>query len=254
MITKVKVCVVMEDRQNMSTKNYAARVVVLVFLILLLFAGSVFFVFFPSYEQCLINAKYNLIREMVTAQISLIAHYDHLVQNGEMSLEEAKQTVIDTMRDIRFGPDQKDYFWINDFRPALIMHPYRPDLEIDDLAEFYDADGRSLLQEFVKIVQEQGQGFHEYPWQWNDDETRIAPKLSFIKGYQPWGWIVGSGIYLDDVHAKIASAERNLFIFFLVTFLCAVITSWIIIRQSLHQDKMRKLALDALTESEQRLT
>ncbi|MDP8243926.1 MAG: PAS domain-containing protein [Candidatus Hinthialibacter antarcticus] len=239
---------------SFKDKNlYVIRVVALVFSILFLFTGSVFFYFIPQYSQSLLDAKYELIREMVNTQISLIERHDQLAQDGEMSLEEAKRHVIDIIRDVRYGAEGKDYFWISDFQPVMIMHPYRTDFEGDDLAELFDADGNPLLYTFVKIAETKNEGFLQYPWQRYEDDNRIIPKLSFIKAYTPWGWIVGTGIYIDDVNAKIAATEHNLIIFFCIVFLCVAVLSWVLVAQGFQQDKMRSRAVLALQESKQRL-
>lgn len=225
----------------------------LVFAIVLLFAGSVFLYFIPQYNQSLLDAKRDLIREMVNIQITLIERHDQLVKAGETSLDEAKEHIKESIRSVHYGQEGKDYFWISDFQPVMIMHPYRTDFEGDDLADFFDADGNPLLYEFAKIAEANNEGFHEYPWQRYEDENRIIQKLSFIKAYKPWGWIVGTGIYIDDVNAKIAATQRKLVFFFVLVFLCVTVLSSTIVFHSLQQDKNRAQAVTALHESKQRL-
>ena len=59
-------------------------------------------------------------------------------------------------------------------------------------------------------MKQQGAGYIDYLWQWKDDSGKISPKLSYIKGFEPWGWIIGTGMYLDDVHAQIAEMREKL--------------------------------------------
>ncbi len=92
----------------------------------------------------------------------------------------------------------------------MIMHPYRPDLEGQDLSEYRDPNGKYLFAEMVTVVEEQGGGFVDYMWQWKDDPSNVVPKISYVKGVEPWGWIVGSGVYIEDTKAEIASFTRNL--------------------------------------------
>jgi len=75
------------------------------------------------------------------------------------------------------------------------MHPYRADLNGQDLSDFRDARGARIFVEFANLVRSQGAGYVEYIWQWNDDPRRLALKESYIQGFQPWGWIVGTGMY-----------------------------------------------------------
>ena len=78
--------------------------------------------------------------------------------------------------------------------PHIIVHPYRPDLEGKDISEFADPNGKRLFVEFVKVVKAKKAGYVDYEWQWKDDPGRIVPKISYVKGFEPWGWIVGTGI------------------------------------------------------------
>ena len=94
--------------------------------------------------------------------------------------------------------------------PRMIMHPYRPDLNGTDISDFQDPNGKHLFVEFVQVVKQQGAGFVDYMWQWKDDPVKIVPKMSYIKGFEPWGWIVGTGMYIDDVHAEIAAIRNKL--------------------------------------------
>jgi len=77
------------------------------------------------------------------------------------------------------------------------MHPYRPELVGSDLNDYKDPNGKLLFVESVNTLTEQAEGFIDYIWQWKDDSTRIVPKLSYVKAYEPWNGIVGTGIYLE---------------------------------------------------------
>ncbi len=90
------------------------------------------------------------------------------------------------------------------------MHPYRTDLENRDISGFQDSNKKYLFVEFVKIVKQQGSGYVDYLWQWKDDSKKISPKKSYVKGFEPWGWIIGTGMYIDDVHAEISKIRSKL--------------------------------------------
>ena len=113
------------------------------------------------------------------------------------------------MQSLRYGDDGKDYFWISDMHPRMIVHPYRPELNGQDLSEYSDRAGKRLFVEFTRLVRADGAGYSEYLWQWKDDERRIVPKLSYVKGFEPWGWIIGTGIYLEDVRVQMSDITRR---------------------------------------------
>jgi methyl-accepting chemotaxis protein len=82
--------------------------------------------------------------------------------------------------------------------PTMIMHPVKPELDGSDLSSTEDPDGKKLFVDMVKVVQDKGAGFVEYQWPKPGAEAP-QPKVSYVAGYEPWGWIIGSGIYVDDV-------------------------------------------------------
>ena len=111
-----------------------------------------------------------------------------------------------------------------------------------DLSYYEDSRGKLLFVEATKIVNEQGGGFIDYMWQWKDDSTRIVPKLSYVKGFEPWGWIIGTGIYLEDVRSEISTLKHRLLrITLIFTVLIGGILAFII-RQSLGIENRRSTA------------
>ncbi len=111
---------------------------------------------------------------------------------------------------LRYGPEGAEYFWINDLDPAMIMHPVKPALDGKNLAGIKDPSGKTLFLEMVeKAKNEQGAGFVDYLWPKPGFDEPVA-KLSFVKLFEPWGWVVGTGIYLDDVEAAVAARQNEI--------------------------------------------
>jgi signal transduction histidine kinase len=175
-----------------------------------LFVAVLFLVVLPFIESSLLDRKRDMIKQLTTTAWSTLAHYERLERDGILSREEAQRAALDQLRDVRYGSYGKDYFWINDWRPSLVMHPYRPDLLGRDMSNFPDVNGKMFFLDFLDTVKAHGEGYVDYMWQWPDDSTRIGPKLSYVKGFAPWGWIVGTGIYLDDVNAEIGLLTRRI--------------------------------------------
>ncbi len=169
-----------------------------------------------------------------------------------MSPADARRRAVEELRRLRYGPESKDYFWINDMHPYLIMHPYRPDLEGKDISGFSDPNGKKLFVEFVKTVKIGGAGYVDYQWQWKDDPQRIVPKISYVKEFDPWGWIIGTGIYVEDVRAEIAAITRRLTAVCLAILLLIIGLSSYVIWQSAGSQRRQRLADEALRESEEK--
>jgi len=140
---------------------------------------------------------------MTASAYSILEYYHSLESKGQLEGEAAKEQARSAIGSIRYGETLKDYFWITDRHPRMVEHPYRPDLNGKELNDFRDSKGKTIFVEFVKAVSITGEAYVEYMWQWNDDSTRIVPKLSYVRLFEPWGWIIGTGIYIEDVKAEI---------------------------------------------------
>jgi len=133
---------------------------------------------------------------MVESAHSVIkAAYDKMQSQG-LSESEAKAEALSIIKKMRYEND--NYFWIHDFNTHMVMHPFKPNLDGTDLSDFKDPDGVKLFVEMVKVVKASGEGTVGYRWPKPGLEDPVD-KLSYVKGFQPWGWIVGSGIYIDDI-------------------------------------------------------
>jgi PAS domain S-box-containing protein/putative nucleotidyltransferase with HDIG domain len=209
-------------------------------LTVFLFATAVFLIVMPALEESFIARKKEMIKELTESTWSILAASEALEQSGELTRDQAQQRAVEMIRILRYGPERKDYFWINDMTPLMIMHPYRTDLNGKDIRDFMDPNNKKLFLEFVEVVKKEGAGYVEYMWQWKDDASRIVPKISYVKGFQPWGWIIGSGIYLNDVYVELARIRGKLYAITGVIFMIVVGSVAYIIRQTVLADKLRR--------------
>jgi len=119
-----------------------------------------------------------------------------------LSLEEKQKKAAHLIGQLRYGPEKKDYFWINDMQPVMVMHPYKPQLNGKDLSGVEDPAGKKLFVEFVKVCRQKGAGFVAYQWPRYGGKEPL-PKLSYVKLYEPWNWVIGSGVYLEVAEARL---------------------------------------------------
>jgi methyl-accepting chemotaxis protein len=123
---------------------------------------------------------------------------------------------------LRYG--NGDYFWINDLAPKMIMHPAKPELNGQDLADIKDPNGKRLFVEFADVVKNKGSGFVEYQWP-KPGKDAPQPKLSYVAGFEPWGWVVGTGVYIDDLQAQLwESASKVIIAALIVVGLLGTVT------------------------------
>jgi PAS domain S-box-containing protein len=217
-----------------------------------LFIISIFVVIIPSFERNIMDRKKEMISELTNTAWSLLEEYHLEEVNQKFSLEEAQQKAASRIQRIRYGVEHKDYFWIIDMHPTMIMHPYTTELINTDLKEYKDPNGKRLFVEATRVVSADGEGFIDYMWQWKDDSSRIVPKLSYVKEFAPWGWIVGTGIYLEDVKEEIWVIKKRLFGISLFISLTISVILLFVMRQSLKIEKKRKIAEAELLLSRQK--
>ncbi len=198
------------------------------------------------------DRKREMITELTNTATSILAKYHKDELDGILTREEAQSTAISRIQYLRYGEENKDYFWITDMQPVMVVHPYRPDLNGKDLSDFEDSHGKKMFVEFVNVVKKDKHGYVEYMWQWKDDATQIVPKLSYVKGFEPWGWIVGTGIYIEDVKAEIAVLTRRFTIIsIIISFIIALILLYVG-RQSFNIERKRIVAEKNLNQSREK--
>ncbi len=205
------------------TKIMAVSVLAVSFFVIGLFVYIM-----PAFEEKLINEKREATKNVVAIAYSLITEYEARIRSGELTQADAHKRALTRIRNLRYR--EKEYFWINDLGPKMIMHPYRPELDGKDLSDFRDPQGRYLFREMVKVSNEKGEGFVDYQWP-KPGMTQPVPKVSYVKLYKPWGWIVGSGIYVDDLRADISSMRWGLIAATMVVSLVILGLSFIVARR-----------------------
>jgi signal transduction histidine kinase len=134
------------------------RIFLPVVLTLVLFSATLFVFVLPQMEHQLIARKRETIRELTETALSSLRAFERMVSERRLSMKEAQQAALTHLRQWRYGPEGKDYFWINDMHPRLVMHPYRPDLEGLDISDYADPTGKRIFVAFVDTVRESGAG------------------------------------------------------------------------------------------------
>lgn len=196
------------------------------------------------------DRKREMIHALSQSAMSSIRYYGKLAENNTISLQAAKQQAASHLRNLRYGPEGKDYFWINDTHPRMIMHPYRVDMEGKDVTETEDPAGKKLFQAFLETVKETGGGYVNYHWQWQDEPTRIFSKISYVQEYSPWHWIVGTGVYVEDVRGQIAAITKRMTFIFLGILAIIALLSVYIVWQGAAGESHRREIQESLRNSE----
>lgn len=183
-------------------KSIRFKIWVVPVIAMVVLGGIIVYALHHENEMVRVNLETKTREHVETAMSVLEAAYAQ-EQSGEKTREEAQAYALGVIESMRY--DGSQYFWINDHHPTVIMHPIKPELNGVDVSETEDSNGVKLFVEFVKTVEADGAGYVGYLWPYpGQDEPE--PKISYVAGFEPWGWIVGSGVYERDIAGQVADA------------------------------------------------
>ncbi len=209
------------NKITLSTKMIAIPLCVAIIM------ASIFVFLLPHIHSRLFEEKRIKTRQLVEVAAALINHYVDLEKKGLMKPAEAKAAAKAAIKALRY--DGKEYFWINNFEPRMVMHPYKSSLDGKLVGKFKDVNGVYLFNEMIKVAKTKGQGFVSYHWH-KPGHDDVFLKISYVKAIPAWGWIVGSGIYVDDVTEEVNHIIYAVALVVAVIFVLVVIVSWLFAR------------------------
>ena len=240
------------QKSRLKWRDYIFHFIFPTFLAIILFIGAIYAVFLPTFERSLLDRKRDMIRELTNSAWSILAAYERDERSGKLTRAQAQALSISRIETLRYGADRKDYFWLQDMHPHMIMHPYRKDLNGKDVSGFRDPRGVAIFVYFASLVRRGQEGYAQYVWQWNDNPNRLVSKESYIKGFQPWGWIIGTGIYIEDVKVEISRIERSLVRTSLIISIIVVFLLLYVLLETLRLERERANVVESLRESTER--
>ncbi len=156
----------------------------------------VLFVSLGALDIEMMSGRKKMVKSLVDSAVSVIARYQAEEASGRLDRGEAQARALADIKAMRYG--ENEYFWINDMTARMVMHPIKPELDGKDLADFKDPTGKRLFASFVDTVKASQTGFVDYLWP-KPGFAEPVRKISYVAGFTPWGWIIGTGIYVNDV-------------------------------------------------------
>jgi methyl-accepting chemotaxis protein len=184
----------MKQLLNLSISKKLA----LLIIVMGLGIAAVAAVFLASERKLITDERASAVRQAVEVAHGTLARYQQLAASGAMPEAQAQREALAQLKTLRYSGDE--YFWVNDMQPRMLAHPVRADLEGKDVSDYQAADGVHVFVAAADVVRAQGAGFVAYSWARPGSDKPI-PKLSYVKGVPGWGWVVGSGVYMDAVDA-----------------------------------------------------
>ncbi len=191
-------------RRSLLTKLYIAMGLVALPLLLL----QPLYVL-PAIRAQLSAERERSMRQMVEMAYGVLETNEARVRAGELTVAQAQDQAAQLLQQLRY--EGSEYFWVNDLSTRLVMHPHLPSMLGMDLTSYRDAAGKAVFVDIVKLAREQGEGFISY-LATRPGETTPLPKESYVKLFAPWGWVVGTGIYVEDIDREISAFQAQLWV------------------------------------------
>lgn len=174
------------------------------------------------------DSRMMMVKQQVGTVYTLAGHYQQMQKSGTLSKQEAQQLALEAVKQLRYR--DVEYFWINDSHPTMIMHPINPALDGTSLTDYKDPNGLRLFVEFVKVAQADSSGGY-VPYLWPKVGSNApVPKISYVRLLEDWDWIIGTGVYTDDVWQEFLSKATELIIVTGLLLILMVILNVLIVR------------------------
>jgi len=187
--------------------------------------------FYQGLKASFVEEQKQQAQHMSQAGISLLNHYLALSETSVLSEDDAQRKALMVLESISFG--SSGYFWVNSAKGQVLMHPYVQEIVNESVVDEPDARGVFLHKEFISVAQSGG-GFVEYYWP-KPHTTKYFPKMSYIEYFAPWGWVVGTGVYIDEMEQQIHDYAKKAIGIVLLFTLLLTIASLFLIRSLVHQ-------------------
>lgn len=224
--------------------SISKRLWLIFLLVITVFIGFGLLIAKQTYSN-LVEGKEIKTRHLVENTIGILEYFHDQEQRGALSKAQAQAQALEVIKKIRYG--RNDYFWVNDMQPVMMMHPMNPALDGKSLSSYTDPDGNQVFNEFVRIAKKnEGAGFYNYRWPMPGARDPVQ-KISYVQHFKPWGWVLGTGVYIDDIQAEFrdvtmkSSAIRAAIILIMAALIFGIMRS---ITQPLRQvaDALKNIA------------
>jgi len=169
-------------------------------------------------NENLLQDRQTKTTHLTQAATDVAKYFYQQMQSGVFTKEEAQAHALKAIKEMHYGDNE--YFWVNNLDYIMLSHP-KKQLIGQNIRDISDPNGVRLFFEMVSIVKAQQEGFLGYQWE-KTGHTTPLDKISYVKLFEPWGWVIGTGIYIDDVNdifwsnTGIIAAEVSLFFLFII--------------------------------------
>lgn len=206
---------------------------------------AMFFFIIPQIEKSYFEHREERTKATVETVFNILDIFREKVTKQEMTEDAAKAEAAREISKLRYGGEE--YFWIHTADLKMVMHPVKPELNGQDLTDKTDPDGKKIFVEMTEIAKKNGSGVVDYKWPKPGSDKSVG-KTSFVKLYQPWGWIIGNGVYTNDVLAEVQAFKNKIYV---MLFISLFISLSITAASSVYQTKELQIMNSHLASKEE---
>lgn len=233
-------------RKFWSRRSIHSKLLFLVVLTLL-----PYWLFMSGYLMPLVfNSKLEDRRASLKNVIDIVSSEIDLIQRKEseklISETQAKEAVKELIHKTRYA--EKEYIWIHDLAGVMQIHPVNAKLDGTNILGMKDPAGKFLFAEMNQRVKKDGAGFVEYLWP-KPGESESQPKLSYVRKDSRWGWVIGTGVYIDDIHKEMAALAKRIYLTYFALSVFALAAFYFVSSSVVR--KLDQLSVDVAATSKQ---
>lgn len=196
----------------------SAKILAVAFVAMTAMLIAVWFEFLPTMKDGIMDGKAATLDNVLDVAVTHIQEAAEAEASGKMSREQAQKAGLEMLRKVRYGDG--NYLFVMDLSSRMLMHPTKPELEGKDLSGDKDPDGKALFVEMAEIAKKSAKGSISYKWPRPGANDPVS-KISSVRLYEPWGWVIGTGFYVEDVEKQINRMRLNFLAVFLVCIIIA---------------------------------
>ncbi|HOH38391.1 MAG TPA: cache domain-containing protein, partial [Spirochaetota bacterium] len=222
-------------------RKFAQMVLPALFL-LILFTVTLFFYVIPKTRDQYISQREIQIKNLSEVAISVIDAQNKLVEEGKRDVGSAQKTAIERIRQIRYGTESTGYFWIQNNKSIVISHPVTEieNKTPDDVNPKYSEALRKVMDMTDRVLADKKNQSIVYDW-YNDTTGNYGKKMSYLSYFEPWGWVIGNGVFIDDVQHDIDLLLSDIVLVGIILsfafFILSLLLSIAIVRSRINAEK-----------------
>ncbi len=181
------------------------KILIIGISMIMLFAVAIFSYFIPTIRSTIMDEKKEKVKDITIVAYNTLVNLYNDYEMERLTEDEAKSLAKYHIGKFRYGKENSDHFWIVSLDYYGLVLPYRADLVGRSLKDTKDPDGKFIYRDMVNICKKNKEGYYRFSRQYKSEVTRIDPVISYVKLFEPWGWVIGTGAYLHDIKREVTA-------------------------------------------------